>query len=258
MPLAESGIMVLLLLGVTAMLRPLSRTRVWGGVWLVTLAVLVLLGYLRRHPAAEMLPVFHWLTAGRTEYVLYGPLAILLLGLPATQVPRRMTQLACGLLGLVVVLEYSLGPSLGPVLQTPAPIMEARGIFLQGDSYSCGPAASMTALRRLHIEGDFLKLARAAHTSAAIGTPPDLLCDALEGLYPVQARYLSLSRLEDLPPGEALVILQLGLLVDHYMALLEFNSNEVWVGDPLAGKTRITRSEFDQRWRHLVVLITRK
>lgn len=250
--------MFLLLLAVAGSLRPLSRSRIWIGVWVVTLALLVLLGWLRRHPGAEMLPAFHWLTAGRTEYVLYGPLAILLLGLPAAQVPRMLTRLACGLLGLVVALEYSLGPFLGPVLQTPAPIMESKGVFLQGDSYSCGPAASMTALKRLKIDGDFLQLARAAHTSAAIGTPPDLLCNALESLYPVKARYLSLPRLEDLPPGEAVVILQLGLFVDHYLALLEFDPREVWVGDPLAGKTRLTRAEFDERWRHIAVVITRK
>ena len=250
--------MFLLLVATAASLYPLSRRPWWVRLWLVTLGVLALLGFLRRHPVAEMHPAFHWLTAGRTEYVLYGPLAILLLGLPAAQVPRRMTRLACGLLALVVALEYSLGPFLGPVLQTPAPIMESKGIFLQGDSYSCGPAASMTALKRLGIDGDFPQLARAAHTSAAIGTPPDLLCEALESLYPVNARYLSLARLEDLPPGQALVILQLGLFVDHYMALLEYDQREVSVGDPLAGRTRLTRAEFDQRWRHIAVVLTRK
>ena len=257
MPWLESLLMGGLLLAVTGALVPLSRGRSWMLFWGLALALLLLLGTLRRYPEIEMLPIFHPLTAGRTEYVLYGPLAILLLGLPAAQVPRRATRLACAALGLVVSLEYSLGPFLGPALQTPAPVMESKGIFLQGDSYSCGPAASMTALKRLGIEGDFAQLARAAHTSAAIGTPPDLLCEALESLYPVQAGYFSRSRLEDLPAGEALVILQLGLFVDHYMALLEFNDREVWVGDPLAGKTRLTRAEFDERWRHVAVVLTR-
>ena len=252
----ESAGIVLLLLATALALPRLARQRGWGIIWMLSLIMLALLGWLRRHPDWEMSPAFHWLTAGRTEYVLYGPLALLLLGLPGVQVPRRATRLAVMALSLVVCLEYCLGPFLGPIVGAPAEaVVDPDGICIQTDSYSCGPAASLTALHRLGIQADFMTLARAAHTSQAIGTPPDLLCAALEKLYPVRAVYVHLDRLDDLPPGQAVLVLQLGLFVDHYVALLERSDGEIWIGDPMAGKVRLTRADFESRWRHTALLI---
>ena len=253
------SIAILLLLGASvAALGPLTRAgKLWIGVWLGCLALLLCLGWLRRHPENEFLPVLGWLTAGRTEYVLYGPLAVLLLGLPGSQLPRRPSRWAVAVLGLVVCLEYCLGPFLGPALQRPSPaVIDPEGICIQTDSYSCGPAASVTALGRLGIKADFLQLATAAHTSQAIGTPPDLLCSALESLYPVRAQYRSYANLRDLPQGQLLVVLELGLFVDHYMALLEMTPDRMILGDPMQGKISLSHSEFEQRWRHVAIQIT--
>lgn len=256
-PWLESLGMALVLLATAGSLPWLVRRRCWAWLWLTDLLLLALLGALRRYPALETLPWLGWLTAGRVEYVVYGPVTILLLGLPGFQVSRRLTRLAVTGLAAVVCCEYSLGPFLGPVLFPPAAAsLNREGICLQNDSFSCGPASSVTALKRLGLAPDFATIARCAHTSPAIGTPPDLLCTALRTLYPVQARTLYLESLEQIPPGEALLVLSLSLFVDHYVALLAYSKHEVVLADPLVGRSVLPRAEFEHRWRHLAVTVS--
>jgi len=232
----------------------LGRWRFWLPLWLAALILLTLLGLVRRFPQLEMqLP----LCAGRTEYVLYGPVAMFLLCLPALKVERRLTRWAAYLLALVVSFEYSLAPFLGPALVGPQPaVVDPQGICIQTDSYSCGPAASVTALKRLGVEADFFQLAGEAHTSQAIGTPPDLLCAAISKLYPVKAEYRFFETLPPLAKDQQLVlVLKLGLFVDHYVALLEAGEVIV-VGDPLNGRQELSQSQFAERWRHTGILLT--
>lgn len=256
-PWLEALGVVLLWLATAASLPFLVRQRWWALVWLADLLLLALLGALRRYPGLEAQPWLGWLTTGRLEYVLYGPVTILLLGLPGLQVPRRLSRVALLVLGGVVCCEYSLGPFLGPVISPPVPAsLNREGICLQNDSFSCGPCSSVTALKRLGIEPDFASIARQAHTSAAIGTPPDLLCEALQQLYPVDARTLYLKRLDELPSeGQTLLVLSLSFFVDHYVALLSYTDAEVVLADPLTGRTVLKRAEFDRRWRRMAVVI---
>lgn len=255
----ESAAVLGLLVGAAASIPRLIRWPGWKLFWLASLAGLCWLGLLRKYPLLEMQPAFHWITAGRTEYLFYGPLTLWLLGLPAYQLPRKATRLAAATLAVLVSLEYTLGPFLGPIVAPPAPAtLDPDGICIQTDSYSCGPAASVTALRRLGIQGSFEELAANAHTSQAIGTPPDLLCDALQKLYPVKAQYLHLNSLDQAPPGQLVLVLKLGLFVDHYVALLERGPDgSVEIGDPLVGRQKLSLANFEERWRHTAVVITR-
>jgi len=161
------------------------------------------------------------------------------------------------ILAVFVCWVDSLAPFLGPALYVPPPArLNAEGVCLQPDGVSCGPAAAVTALRRLGIEANFADLARAAHTSPAIGTPPDLLCPAMSTLYPVKANLIYRDRLENLPAGECLLVMNLDTWTDHYVALFRHTRSQVEVGDPLRGRVVLNRSDFEQRWCHTAILVT--
>ena len=51
---------------------------------------------------------------------------------------------------------------------------------MQSNGYNCGPAAAVTALRRLGLPAEEGELAILAHTSSAAGTSCDTLCTAIE------------------------------------------------------------------------------
>ncbi len=247
--LIAAGLQLLTLM----VLGPLSRWRRWPALWAVALALLAGLGWLQRsHP-------LHWLLAGPQEYLMFGPLSLLVLGLPGRHIPRRATRWILASLSLLVFTLYGVGPLLAPALWPPAPASRgSHGVWLQGDSYGCGPSASLTALELLGVQGDFPALARQALTSPLIGTAPDLLCRALEKLYPVRARWLQPRSLAEAGTGPLLLILHLGPMVDHYVALLEQDSKGLWIGDPLDGRRHITTAEFRQRWTGAVIRLERR
>ena len=255
LPWLESLAILSLLLLTGLCLPLLARARGWSSLWLAVLITIGLLGALRRWPTLEATPI-GCLTAGRTEYALYGPLTLLLLGLPGLCCPRLLLKLLTAIMALLVCWSECLTPFLGPVLYSPPKgHLNKDGICRQDDGFSCGPAAAVTALGRLGITADFSSLASAAHTSPAIGTPPDLLCGAISSLYPVQARLVYPDNLDQLPPGVSLLVMNLDTWVDHYVALLQVDTTQVEVGDPLGGRKTVLRSEFEPNWRHLAVVL---
>lgn len=234
-------------------LGPLSKWPRWPALWFVALSVLAGLGWLQRsHP-------LHGLLAGPQEYLMFGPLSLLVLGLPGFHIPRKATRWILAGLSLLVFTFYGVGPLLAPSVWPPVPaIRGSRGVWLQGDSYGCGPSASLTALELLGVQGDFQAIAQQALTSPLIGTAPDLLCRALEKLYPVRAVWLQPRSLAEAGPGPMLLILHLGPMVDHYVALLEQDSEGMWIGDPLDGRRRISVAEFRQRWTGALIRLERR
>jgi len=44
-------------------------------------------------------------------------------------------------------------------------------------------------------------------------------------------------------------VVKFGLLVDHYVTVLDVNGAEVTVGDPLHGRQSLTHDAFAKRWR---------
>jgi predicted double-glycine peptidase len=53
----------------------------------------------------------------------------------------------------------------------------------QSTDYTCGPAAAVTALRKLGFPAEEGQIAIVSYTSATTGTPPDILAEALRKYY---------------------------------------------------------------------------
>jgi len=136
------------------------------------------------------------------------------------------------------------------------------GVCLQSNGINCGPAAAVTALRMLDLDGEEGELAILAYTSPVSGTPPDLLCNALTRRYAGQnlkcdyRLFKSISEMKD-TKEVVIAVIKFSFLIDHYVTVMEITDDAVIVGDPLHGKSTYTREQFEEKWRHTGVVLSR-
>jgi len=239
----------------------------WLLGYFIPLVVVIMIGSTRRYSALEFIPPMSWLVAGRTEYALGGFIGTMILTTPLSRVPHPRDRIMVMIFMVMLVALSSVWPFLAPAfnrnylfaLQTK---IDADGICRQSTEYNCGPAAAVTALRKLGFPAEEGPIAIAAHTSNAIGTPPDLLHHALRKLYPTNGlvcEYRHFKSVSDLTNGGiTLAVIKFGLLVDHYVAVLEVTDREVVVGDPFAGKAIYTPEQFARKWRYAGVVLKRE
>jgi ABC-type bacteriocin/lantibiotic exporter with double-glycine peptidase domain len=170
------------------------------------------------------------------------------------------------LMGLVVVY-ISLWPFLAPAfnrdyLARLATQIDPNGICRQSSDYDCGPAAAVTALRKLGFPAEEGQIAIWAHTSSAIGTPPDILARTLQEHYGrdgLISEFRVFKNLKELKQaGLTLVVIRYSFWFDHYLTVLGVDDDHVVVGDPSRGLMLIPSKEFLSKWRHVGVVLHRK
>ena len=239
----------------------------WLAACLAAAALIGVFGAARWAPRLELLPPFSWALAGRTEYALRAPAAAMALLPPSMRLPHRRQRVLVGIFLAIVIGQYSVVPFLSPALARPRLAalrtqMDGDDVCLQGTSYTCGPAAAVTALRRLGIEAEEFDLAVRMHTCPALGTPADVLAAVLQehyGAVGLHCEYRSFTSVDELPRGTpTLAVVKHSFLVDHFVAVLEVtDKGVVIVGDPQLGKLSYTRDAFERRWRFMGVVLTR-
>lgn len=166
-----------------------------------------------------------------------------------------------------VVFVCSIWPFLAPILNRNQLTqlhtrMDADGVCLQSTDYTCGPAAAVTALRRLGFPAEEGKIALLSQTSSFTGTLPDLLAEALQQKYGrdgLIVNYRFFKNLNELQQaGLTLAVVKFSFMVDHYVVVLKVNSIDVTVGDPLNGIEIISREDFLKQWRFCGIVLQRK
>jgi predicted double-glycine peptidase len=268
-PWVESGGVLLLAAGGVLIGAWCARLpRPW---WLIgyflPLAMIALYALGSREPSLAFVPPISWLLMGRTKFAIIGVIAATMLTTPLLKLPNRRDRIAVSLLMLCVVLFTSVWPFLAPAfnrgylagLETR---LDHDGVCLQDTSYTCGPAAAVTALRKLGFAADEGEIAILAHTTSTIGTPPDILAAALQKRYGsagLVCEYRGFKNLAELRnAGLTLAVIKYNLLLDHYVTVLEVTDRAVTVGDPLNGLTRLSPAEFSGKWRFEGVVLRRK
>lgn len=137
--------------------------------------------------------------------------------------------------------------------------MNGGGICLQSTSYTCGPAAAVTALRRLGFPAEEGDLALLANSSNRTGTDPTDLAAAIVARFgPSGARVdeRPLDTLDDLQRAlPAMTVIQWDAVTDHWIVVLEMNDREVHCADPARGRWTDTRKHFQEIWEHETIRI---
>jgi predicted double-glycine peptidase len=239
----------------------------WMVGYLIPLFAIVLFAIASRQPALSFFPPISWIMTGRNRFAAAGFISAMVLATPLMKLPKCRDRIAVGLLAACIVLITSVWPFLAPAfnqkyLANLVTRMDRDGICLQNTSYTCGPAAAVTALRKLGFPADEGQIAILAHTSSATGTPPDILAQALrerygrEGLVCEYHAFRDAAELKRCCP--VLVIVKFSFMLDHYVAVLDVKDNAVTVGDPLLGLTILTPAELQEKWRSVGVTLKRK
>jgi len=250
------------LLGVAGFLlgRWFSQRRApwWTLGYFLPLVLIIAVGLARHFPALEFVRPFSWLLAGRQEFAWGGLVGAMVLTTPLSRLPLRRDRILVALLMVVLVGGTSVWPFLAPAfnqreLAALRTRVDADGVCLQGTGYTCGPAAAVTALRRLGLPAEEGELALLAHTSAASGTQPDVFADILRQRYAAHGLSVEYRPFRDLAElrqaGLTLAVVKFALFIDHYVTVLEVADDFVVIGDPLTGRERLSREEFVRRWR---------
>jgi len=256
------GVVCLAVLGTVTGLR-CSRLR--GPWWLVGYAVpmlfVVVVSLVRRFPQLELEPPFAWVVAGRMEFALLAFFCTLLLTTPLSRLPHRRQRIMILVLMVVAVGQSSIVPFVSPAfnyryLEGLQTMIDADGVCLQNNGYTCGSAAAVTVLRRMGIEAEEGQLAIGGRTTRFTGTPPDLLCLAIQKQHGIRCRFVCVRDIEELRGREPFIaLIKFGFLVDHYVAILRIGTSTVEVGDPLNGKVEIPYDQFAHKWRRCAIVL---
>ncbi|MBN1420572.1 MAG: hypothetical protein JXP34_17495 [Planctomycetes bacterium] len=239
------------------------RSRCWLLGYVFPLAIVIGIGIARHVETLCYVEPFSWIAMGRRPFLLIAFCCAVLFMTLSPRLNAERKRRAVAAFATLAVGYAGILPVLVPAITAPGfRRMETRidpsGVCLQSRSYTCGPAAAVTALRAIGIAAEEGEMAIRARTSFIIGTPPNLLCAALDdrlagkGLRAEFRVFEGIDRLRESLPAIAAV--KHGFLVDHYVAVLDIGNEEVVVGDPLRGRVSLPREAFRALWRAAAIV----
>lgn len=242
-----------------------GRAWMWG--WIVPLLVLYLAAFGLNFRKYAFMPPMCWLVGGWSRWIVIAWSASLTLGTLIAKLPRASTRRIIWFLCGVIILRTATLPFLSPLFSKSSlgcltTTMDQDGVCIQGTPYSCGPAAAVTALRKLGFKAEESQMVALSGTTVLIGTPDDMLTEALRKEYgpqglTVEWRYVaSVDELRAWPVSIA--VIKYNQFVDHYVTVLGFEGDQIVVGDPLSGKNVEPIEEFLKTWHHVAILMKRE
>ena len=235
--------------------------RGWVAVYGVGLIVTALIGVVTRWPQASEWQFLGWAGDVRLKSWLAAMVIPALLLAPTHRLAtvRRMRILigSCVLAGGIGVAPLLSAVMVAERLRELPTRWGPDGVCRQQTDFTCGPAAAVTALKRLGVMADEGAMALAAVTTPLTGTSPEAMARMLKrgfGDRGVQVGVRNFEGLEELDPhGVTLVVVRYGFMVDHWVCVLGVTDKGVEVGDPGCGREVWSRSDFEQRWRKVGV-----
>jgi hypothetical protein len=160
----------------------------WTFGYFIPLILVLIYGLANHFPSLCFTPPISWMMLGRKKFACMGFIAGLILTTPLSRLPKRRDRIIVSLLMGVMIFSMSIWPFLAPVfnrkeLSQLRTRMNADGVCLQSTDYTCGPAAAVTALRKLGLPAEEGWLAIQSETSSIDGTAPDMLAETLQNIY---------------------------------------------------------------------------
>ena len=260
-------ICVIVLGGVVGKFAGQLRRPYWLIGYFLPLMVLAIVIAAKFSPSLNFLPPFSWFLAGRIKFVVLALVATVSLITLLPHVSRKYQKILIYSLVTVFVSSLSILPFLGPVLiknglSNLTTTVDGSGVCLQSSSYTCGPAAAVTALRQLGLPADEGEIAILSRTIPIVGTLPKCLQSAIqsryesEGLRSEYRRFSSVGQLKGV--GVTLAVMRSTLFSDHCVVVLNVTDNTVEIADPVSGRLSLSYEQFAKDWRFSGIVLRRR
>ena len=247
----------------------ISRLRkpYWSWGLLIPFSLITILLMARINNSLAFVAPFSWVTAGRMRFVFLAFAATMGLTTPMSRLPRKCEKFTICFLMAAVVFWFSVLPFLVPALireelRNLKTTVHSNGICYQSTDYTCGPAAAVTALRKLGVPAEEGEIAVLSHTSPVAGTLPTCLSTALQRRYSTegltcQYRYFeSINQLRD--AGITLAVVKDGLINSHCVTVLGVTDHIVTLADPIWGRMLMSYEEFEKVWQFSGIVLKRE
>jgi hypothetical protein len=237
----------------------------WLIGYIVPLAVVLVYCVAMFKPQLALIPPVSWMMIGRSRFVTFNVVTTLMLSVPLTRLPQRRNRaVVCAL--IIVLSSISVVPFLAPAfnrgyLAGLKTRVDADGVCRQSSDYTCGPAAAVSALRRLGLPAEEGEIAILSHTSSLMGTEPDVLAKVLERHYRTNGVVIAYRAFKDVDElrdaGLTVAVLKFNALQDHCVTVFGLRTNGVLVADPLSGLSVLPTKEFEQKWQFVGITFKR-
>ncbi|MBA7645826.1 hypothetical protein ES703_53585 [subsurface metagenome] len=267
-PWLETAGVTLVVLGGILLGRMFSSLRrpYWAFGYFIPLVFVAILVAARYINSLVFVPPFSLITTGRVKFVILALAVTTGLTTPLSRLPHKFEKVVTHILIAVVVTYFSILPFLLPALAKNHLLnlrtrVNSNGICFQTKDYTCGPAAAVTALRKLGFQAHEGEIAVLSHTSPILGTLPGCLSTALQSRYSIDGlkcryrRFDSLAELRD--AGITLAVVRDGFLSNHCVAVLEVSEQMVSVADPVVGRKLMSHKQFEKIWRFSGIVLKR-
>jgi hypothetical protein len=217
-------------------------------------------------PLLRTSPILSFYFYGRNPLIFFSVALAFCLGIILPQIKTLRLKILFTMLIIVSLLRISAISYIGPVfvyqkhknLETK---LTPDGICLQQTNYNCGPASAVTALRSLGINAEISDVAIQSYSSPVCGTLEGALFNGVNKLYGDKVNcYLKTFKTIKEMQGHTPVIaaIKYNFLVNHFVAVIYVNDNEVAVGDPLKGLEILSYENFAKRWQFYGIAVKLK
>lgn len=248
--------------------RVFSRFRkpYWLIGYILSSFLIAILIITRRIGMMSSLTPFFWLVTGQFRFVILALAITMGLTTVLPHLPRKSEKVIARILMIVFVVHSSVSPFIAPALlkndlSNLKTIVDSDGICLQSRNYTCGPAAAVTALRKLGFQAQEGEIAVLARTSPFIGTLPECLYNAIQNRYGhkgLNCRYQHFDSINQLKgQGIILAVIKEAFLSDHCVAVLDVSDRMVVIADPGFGKLSMSHEQFEKIWRFSGIVLNR-
>ncbi len=242
------------------------RKPYWAAGYCLGLVLIVILALARYCNELYFIWPFSWVTTGRVQFVILSLAITVGLTTPLSRLPHKYEKLLVCILMAVVVSWFCVLPFLVPALikdhlSNLTTRFDSNGICLQTTKYTCGPAAAVTALRKLGLSADEGEMAILSYTSPVAGTILTCLSSAVQNRYGadgLKCQYRHFDSIEQLKDaGITLAVVRNAFLLDHCLTVLEVSDRTITVADPIAGIRVMPRKQFEKIWRFSGIVFKR-
>jgi hypothetical protein len=238
----------------------------WTLGYFISLGFITILAIARIDNRLLFLSPFDLIAASQLKFVILALVIPMGLTTPFSRLGHKSEKLAVLVFMIAFTIWFSILPFLTPALlknrlSNIRTKIDLSGICYQSKSYTCGPAAAVTALRNLGLPAEEGELAILSGANPITGTLPWCLYKALQNRYGddgLRCQYRcfdSVSQMQN--TGVILAVIKDTFLRDHCIAVLEVSEHTVTIADPTLGKMSMSYREFEKIWRFSGIILQR-